>query len=110
MYYLCAMKSKVFLFALLGVAVAIIFWLSAELQATKRHLQDAEDLIEIQHEMIERLGELDAVRCNVEVHLSNKTTFGNIKQSDINVIADQIQQYTRREILQRDTLCLTPLH
>lgn len=104
------MKLKILLLALLGVAVATIFWLSAELNVTKRHLQDAEELVEIQHEMIERLGELDAVRCNIEVHLSNKTTFGNIKQSDINIIADQVQQYTRREILQRDTLCLTPLH
>lgn len=104
------MKLKILLLALLGVAVAIIFWMSAELQATKRHLQDAEDLVEIQHEMIERLGELDAVRCNIEVHLSNKTTFGNIKQSDINIIADQVQKYARREILQRDTLCSTPLH
>lgn len=110
MYYFCIMKLKIFLFALLGVAVAIIFWLSAELQTTKRHLADAEDLIEIQHDMIERLGELDAVRCNIEVHLSNKTTFGNIKQSDINIIANQVQQYTRREILQRDTLCSTQLH
>ena len=110
MYYLCIMKLKILLFAMLGVAMAIIFWMSAELQATKRHLADAEDLIEIQHSMIERLGELDAVRCNVEVHLSNKTTFGNIKQSDINIIAEQVQQYTRREIIQRDTLCLTPLH
>lgn len=101
------MKLKILLFALLGVAVAIIFWLFAELNTTKKHLQDAEDLVEIQHEMIERLGSLDAVRCNIEVHLSNKTTFGNIKQSDINIIADQIQEYTRREILQRDTLCLT---
>lgn len=99
------MKLKILLFALLGVAVAIIFWLYAELQITKRHLADAEDLIEIQHDMIERLGELDAVRAIINVEVNNKATFGSVKAGDIEVIADQVVRYARKELLNTDTLC-----
>lgn len=99
------MKLKIFLFALLCVAMAIIFWLSAELQTTKRHLADAEDLIEIQHNMIERLGELDAVRAIINVEVNNKATFGSVKAGDVEVIADQVVRYARKELLNTDTLC-----
>lgn len=98
------MKIKILFCALLSACVLVICWLSADIARTKKHLADAEDLIEIQHEMIERLGSLDAVKCSIEVHLSNKTTFGNIKQSDINIIADQIQHYTRKQLLNDSTL------
>ena len=105
MYYFCIMKLKIFLFALLGVAMAIIFWLSAELKTTKRHLQDAEDLIEIQHDMIERLGEIDAVRAIINVEVNNRATFGSVKAGDVEVIADQVVKYARKELLNTDTLC-----
>lgn len=98
------MKIKAILSIIIVILTAIICWLSADLSRTKKHLADANELIEIQHEMIERLGSLDAVKCNIEVHLSNKTTFGNIKQSDINIVADQIQHYTRKQLLNNSTL------
>ena len=90
-----------------GVLIAIIIALSASLSLRKKNLADANELIEIQHEIIERLGELDAVHCEISVNLSNKTTFGNIKQSDINIIADQVVRYMRKELLKNDTICLT---
>lgn len=105
MYYFCIMKLKILLFALLCVAMAIIFWLSAELKSTKRHLADAEDLIEIQHDMIERLGELDAVRAIINVEVNNRATFGSVKAGDVEVIADQVVRYARKELLNTDTLC-----
>lgn len=90
-----------------GVLFVLVVVLSITCAHQKRHIKDATELIEVQHEMIERLGELDAVRCSISVNLSNKTTFGNIKQSDINVIADQVMHYTRRELLQTDSICST---
>lgn len=98
------MKIKGILLIVIAILTAVICWLSADLSRTKKHLADAEGLVEVQHEMIERLGSIDAVKCNIEVHLSNKTTFGNIKQSDINIIADQIQHYTRKQLLNDSTL------
>lgn len=104
MHYICIMKLKILLFAVILACALVICSLSADIARTKKHLADAEELIEIQHDMIERLGSLDAVKCNIEVHLSNKTTFGNIKQSDINIVADQIQHYTRKQLLNDSTL------
>lgn len=98
------MKIKGILLIVIAVLLAVVCWLSADLSRTKKHLADANELIGIQHEMIERLGSLDAVKCNIEVHLSNKTTFGNIKQSDINIVADQIQHYTRKQLLNDSTI------
>lgn len=103
LYYFCIMKIKAILSIIIVILTAIICWLSADIARCKRNLADANELIEIQHEMIERLGSLDAVKCNIEVHLSNKTTFGNIKQSDINIVADQIQHYTRKQLLNDST-------
>lgn len=104
LYYFCIMKIKAILSIIIVILTAVICWLSADIARCKRNLADANELIEIQHEMIERLGSLDAVKCSIEVHLSNKTTFGNIKQSDINIVADQIQHYTRKQLLNDSTL------
>lgn len=104
------MKIKILYFTILIACALVIAWLSADLQRTKKHVADANELIEIQHEIIERLGSLDAVHATINVEVNNKATFGSVKAGDVDIIADQILQYTRREILQRDTLCLTPLH
>ena len=104
------MKKLYLHFCAYGVLVAIIIALSISLSLRKKNLADANELIEIQHEMIERLGEIDAVHCEISVNLSNKTTFGNIKQSDINVVADQVVRYTRKELLKNDTICSTLSH
>ena len=101
------MKIKISLFALLLACALVICWLSADLARTKKHLTDAEELIEIQHEMIDKLGSLDAVRAVINVEINNKATFGSIKASDVEVIADQILQYTRKELITTDTLCKT---
>ena len=105
--YFCTMKKILFHFLGYGVLFALVIVLSIVCAQQKKHIKDASELIEVQHEIIERLGELDAVRCNISVNLSNKTTFGNIKQSDINVIADQVMHYTRRELLKSDSICST---
>ena len=99
------MKIKILYFALLVVCALVIAWLSADLARTKKHLADAEELIEIQHELIEKLGAMDAIKATINVTVNNKATFGTVKAGDIEVVADQILRYTRRELLQTDTLC-----
>lgn len=101
------MKLKLILFAVILACALVIVWLSADLSRTKRHLADAEDLIRIQHEIIEKLGSLDAINATINVEVNNKATFGSIKAGDIEVIADQILQYTRKELITTDTLCKT---
>ncbi len=101
------MKIKIILIAVLLAYSLVICWLSADLTRTKKHLTDAEELIEIQHEMINKLGSLDAVRAVINVEINNKATFGSIKAGDVEVVADQILQYTRKELLNTDTLCKT---
>lgn len=103
------MKLKAILFILLLACALVIVWLSADLTRTKKHLADAEELIEIQHNLIERLGALDAVNATISVEVNNKATFGTIKSGDVEVIADQILHYTRKQLIERDTLCMTML-
>lgn len=104
------MKIKVILFILLLACTLVICWLSADLTRTKKHLADAEELIEIQHEMIIKLGSLNAVNATINVEVTNKATFGSVKAGDVEVIADQILHYTRKQLIERDTLCMTMLH
>lgn len=110
MYYFCTMKIKMLYFTLLIACALVIAWLSADLHRTKKHLADAEELIEIQHEMINKLGSLDAVRATINVEVNNKATFGSIKSGDVEVIADQVIRYTRSKLLNTDTICSTISH
>ena len=99
------MKIKALFFALLLACALVICCLSADLARTKKHLADAEDLIEIQHNLIEKLGSLDAVNATINVEVNNKATFGSVKAGDIEIIADQILHYTRKQLVEQDTLC-----
>lgn len=110
MYYFCSMKIKILYFALLIACALVIAWLSADLVRTKKHLADAEEVIEIQHEMIDKLGSLDAVRATINVEVNNKATFGSIKSGDVEVIADQVIRYTRSQLLNTDSVCSITLH
>lgn len=103
------MKLKILFCAVLLACALVICWLSTDLARTKKHLTDAEELIEIQHEMIIKLGSLDAVNATINVEVNNKATFGSIKAGDVEVIADQILHYTRKQLLNTDTLCKTTL-
>lgn len=104
LYYFCNMKIKILFCALLSACVLIICALSTELSRTKKQLADAEDLIEIQHKIIERLGSLDAVNATISVQVNNKATFGSVKAGDIEIVADQILHYTRKQLLNDSTL------
>lgn len=110
MHYICIMKIKILYFTLLIVCALIIAWLSADLMRTKKHLADANELIEIQHEMINKLGSLDAVRAVINVEVNNKATFGSIKAGDVDVIADQVLRYTRSQLLNTDSICSITSH
>lgn len=103
------MKIKVVFLALLGISALVICWLSTDLHRTKKHLADAEQLIETQQELIEKLGEMDAINATINVTVNNKATFGTIKAGDIEVVADQVLRYARRELLNPDTLCTNTL-
>lgn len=104
------MKKYILITIIAGVLIISNIVTLSIIKSQKKRIADAEYLIEIQHKTIERLGELDAVRCNITVNLSNKTTFGSIKQSDVNIVADQVLHYTRRELLNNDTICTTSQH
>ena len=99
------MKIKILFFALLGVSALVISCLSIDLHRTKKHLADAESLIEVQHEVIEKLGAMDAIHATINVEVNNRATFGKITAGDVEVVADQVLKYTRRELLNVDTLC-----
>lgn len=99
------MKIKIILFACILACALVIVWLSADLARTKKHLADANELINIQHEMIEKLGSLDAINATINVEVNNKATFGSVKAGDVEVIADQVLRYTRKQLLNTDTLC-----
>lgn len=99
------MKIKVILFILLLACALVIAWLSADLHRTKMNLADANELIDIQHEIIERLGSLDAVNATINVEVNNRATFGTINAGDVEVVADQVLRYTRRELLNTDSIC-----
>lgn len=101
------MKLKILFSAVLLACALVISWLSADLARTKKHLADAEELVKIQHEMIIKLGSLDAVNATINVEVNNKATFGSVKAGDVEVVADQIIRYTRKELLNTDTLCKT---
>lgn len=101
------MKLKIILFACILACALVIVWLSADLVRTKKHLADATELIDIQHEIIERLGSLDAINATINVEVNNKATFGSVKAGDVEVIADQVLRYTRRQLLKTDSLCST---
>lgn len=103
------MKLKILFFAVLLACALVICWLSADLARTKKHLADAEDLIEIQHNLIEKLGSLDAVNATINVEVNNRATFGSVKAGDVEVIADQILHYTRKQLIEQDTLCKNSL-
>lgn len=105
MHYICTMKIKILYFILLVACALVIAWLSANLVRTKKHLADAEELIEVQHEMIDKLGSLDAVRAVINVEVNNKATFGSVKAGDVDVIADQVVRYTRSQLLNTDSIC-----
>lgn len=99
------MKLKIVLFTLLAFCALVICWLTADLSRTRRQLADAEDLITIQHELIEKLGSMDAINATVNVEINNRATFGKVTAGDVEVVADQVLKYTRRELLNPDTLC-----
>lgn len=99
------MKIKVLYFVILIVCALVIAWLSADLHRAQMQLADANELIDIQHEIIERLGSLDAVHASINVEVNNKATFGTINSGDVEVIADQVLRYTRRELLNTDSIC-----
>lgn len=101
------MKLKIILFAIILACALVIVWLSADLTRTKKHLADATELIDIQHEIIEKLGSLDAINATINVEVNNKATFGSVKAGDVEVIADQVLRYTRKQLLNTDTLCTT---
>lgn len=99
------MKLKLILIALLIVCAFTICSLSTALHRANQHLADAEELIEIQHSMIEKLGAMDAVNATISVNVTNRATFGAVHAGDVDVIADQILHYTRKQLLDSDTLC-----
>lgn len=101
------MKLKIILFAVILACALVVVWLSVDLARTKKHLADAEELIEIQHDLIERLGAMDAINATINVEVNNKATFGSVKAGDVEVIADQVLRYTRRQLLNTDSICST---
>lgn len=101
------MKLKIILLAVILACTLVIVWLSADLTRTKKHLADATELIDIQHEIIERLGSLDAINATINVEVNNKATFGSVKAGDVEVIADQVLRYTRSQLLNPDSICST---
>lgn len=99
------MKLKIALFTLLALCGLVICCLSTSLSRANRQLADAQDLIAVQHEMIEKLSELDAIHATINVEVNNRATFGKVTAGDVEVVADQVLRYTRKQLLHPDTLC-----
>lgn len=105
LHYLCIMKIKRILIAIVVLLLLVIYALCTNLIQVHKHLKDAEEMIEIQHEIIEKLGAMDAVNATINIEVNNRATFGKVTAGDVEVVADQVLRYTRKQLLECDTLC-----
>ena len=91
---------------LLGAGVSIAV-LTGKCKAQAAQIETLTAQAAQQTQVIERLGALDAVSCNVSFVVNNKAVFGSIKNGDYKPILEGTMRYLRSEIVQSDTLIVS---
>jgi hypothetical protein len=81
--------------------------LSAQVSTQKESIATITEQSAAQVQLIERLGALEAVHCEIQFVVNNKAVFGSIKNGDYSQVADATLRYLRSELIESDTLVVT---
>jgi hypothetical protein len=88
--------------ALLAYAITVTTLYTSEI----RHNKQTSAIIKQQGEMIERLGALEGVHCEISFLVNNKAVFGSIKNGDMTQVAEATLHYLRGELVNDSTAYL----
>lgn len=91
---------KMWKWAVLAVAALLMAALVATVSVQQRRIKDYRKEIDGQDVLIERLANMEAVRCEVSLHIKNTAVLGSTKGGDLQMDAKQIATYLRGEVLQ----------
>lgn len=91
----------------LGAALIVVFILlcvtiaakNRNIKTYKETIANQEQTISEQKEMITKLANMEAVRCEVAITVKNTAVMGSTKSGDIQQDAKQIASYLRGELL-----------
>ena len=91
----------------LGAALIVVFILlcvtiaakNRNIKTYKETIANQEQTISEQKEMITKLANMEAVRCEVAITVKNTAVMGSTKSGDIQQDAKQIATYLRSELL-----------
>lgn len=92
----------------LGAALIVVFILlcvtiaakNRNIKTYKETIANQEQTISEQKEMITKLANMEAVRCEVAITVKNTAVMGSTKSGDIQQDAKQIASYLRGELLE----------
>lgn len=91
---------KIWKWVVLATAVLVMVALVATVSVQQRRINDYRKEIDRQDALIERLANMEAVRCEVSLHIKNTAVLGSTKGGDLQMDAKQIATYLRGEVLQ----------
>ena len=81
--------------ALLAYAVTLTTLYTSEV----KHNKQTSIIVKQHGEMIERLGALEGVHCEISFVINNKAVFGSIKNGDMTQVAEATLHYLRSELV-----------
>ena len=84
----------------MAVPLLVMIALITAVSVQHRRIQDFRKEIDRQDALIERLANMEAVRCEVSLHIKNTAVLGSTKGGDLQMDAKQIATYLRGEVLQ----------
>lgn len=85
---------------LLVVPALALVALCTAVSVQHRRLQDFRKEVSRQDELIEKLANMEAVRCEVSLYIKNTAVLGSTKGGDLQLDAKQIATYLRGEVVQ----------
>jgi flagellar basal body-associated protein FliL len=91
---------------LVGAAVTIAIFANKN-SSQKAQIAQLTEQCKTQAALIEKLGALDAVHCEISFVVNNKAVFGSVKNGDYSQMADATLKYLRSELVQSDTLLIS---
>ncbi len=84
----------------MAVPLLVMIALITAVSVQQRRINDYRKEIDRQDALIERLANMEAVRCEVSLHIKNTAVLGSTKGGDLQMDAKQIATYLRGEVLQ----------
>ena len=92
--------KKIWKWVVLAAAALLMAVLVATVSVQQRRIKDYRKEIDRQGTLIEKLANMEAVRCEVSLHIKNTAVLGSTKGGDLQLDAKQIATYLRGEVLQ----------